>query len=110
VKERESDHEAESAPRLRRVECLRIFALAGPERSTHLLLSGFQNADIRRNCGMQSASFGSSFTFFAYSNALASVPEGETLQVFELPDGFVLNVPTHERRIQEDRGMGRGAL
>jgi hypothetical protein len=42
---------------------------------------------------MQSASFGSSFTFFAYSNALASVPEGETLQVFELPDGFVLNVP-----------------
>ena len=42
---------------------------------------------------MQTASFGSSFTFFAYSHALASVPEGETLQVFELPHGYVLNVP-----------------
>ena len=42
---------------------------------------------------MQSASFGSSFTFFAYSHALSSVPEGETLQVFELPDGYVLNLP-----------------
>ncbi len=42
---------------------------------------------------MQSASFGSSFTFFAYSQALSAVPEGETLQVFELPEGFVLNVP-----------------
>jgi hypothetical protein len=42
---------------------------------------------------MQSASFGSSFTFFAYSHALSSVPEGEMLQVFELPHGYVLNVP-----------------
>jgi hypothetical protein len=42
---------------------------------------------------MKSASFGTSFTFFAYSHALSSVPEGETLQVFELPDGYVLNVP-----------------
>ncbi len=42
---------------------------------------------------MQSASFGSAFTFFAYSHALSSVPEGETLQVFELPHGYVLNVP-----------------
>jgi hypothetical protein len=42
---------------------------------------------------MQSANFGSSFTFFAYSHALSSVPEGETLQVFELPHGYVLNVP-----------------
>ena len=42
---------------------------------------------------MPSAKFGSSFTFFAYSHALEGVPEGETLQVFELPDGYVLNVP-----------------
>jgi hypothetical protein len=42
---------------------------------------------------MQSAGFGSSFTFFAYSHALSSVPEGETLQVFELPHGYILNVP-----------------
>jgi hypothetical protein len=42
---------------------------------------------------MQSASFGSAFTFFAYSHALSSTPEGETLQVFELPHGYVLNVP-----------------
>jgi hypothetical protein len=42
---------------------------------------------------MQSAGFGSSFTFFAYSHALSSVPDGETLQVFELPDGYILNVP-----------------
>lgn len=42
---------------------------------------------------MQSANFGSSFTFSAYSHALSSVPEGETLQVFELPHGYVLNVP-----------------
>ena len=42
---------------------------------------------------MQTASFGSSFTFSAYSHALSSVPEGEILQVFELPHGYVLNVP-----------------
>jgi hypothetical protein len=42
---------------------------------------------------MQSAGFGSSFTFFAYSHALSAVPEGETLQVFELPHGYILNVP-----------------
>jgi hypothetical protein len=42
---------------------------------------------------MQSAGFGSSFTFSAYSHALSSVPDGETLQVFELPDGYILNVP-----------------
>jgi hypothetical protein len=42
---------------------------------------------------MQSAGFGSSFTFFAYSHALTSVPEGETLHVFELPHGYILNVP-----------------
>jgi hypothetical protein len=43
--------------------------------------------------GMQTAGFGSSFTFSAYSQAITSVPEGETLQVFELPEGYVLNVP-----------------
>jgi len=42
---------------------------------------------------MQTAGFGSSFTFSAYSQAITSVPEGETLHVFELPDGYVLNVP-----------------
>jgi hypothetical protein len=42
---------------------------------------------------MQSVGLGSSFTFFAYSHALSAAPEGETLQVFELPDGYVLNVP-----------------
>jgi hypothetical protein len=42
---------------------------------------------------VQSANFGASFTFFAYSHALSSVPEGETLQVIELPHGYVLNVP-----------------
>lgn len=42
---------------------------------------------------MKSANFGSSFTFFAYSHALPTTPEGETLQVFELPHGYVLNVP-----------------
>jgi hypothetical protein len=41
---------------------------------------------------MQLAPLGSSFTFFAYSHALSSV-EGETLQVFELPHGYVMNVP-----------------
>jgi hypothetical protein len=42
---------------------------------------------------MQTAGFGSSFTFSAYSTAITSVPDGETLQVFELPEGYVLNVP-----------------
>jgi hypothetical protein len=42
---------------------------------------------------MQTAGFGSSFTFSAYSHAITSIPEGETLQVFELPHGYVLNVP-----------------
>jgi hypothetical protein len=42
---------------------------------------------------MQSAGFGSSFTFSAYSQAITSTPEGETLHVFELPEGYVLNVP-----------------
>lgn len=62
---------------------------------------------------MQSASFGSSFTFSAYSHALSSVPEGETLQVFELPHGFVLNVPIStlavtipKKDLKKNLGMG----
>lgn len=54
---------------------------------------GFANSAVENPPSMQSASFGSAFTFFAYSHALSSVPEGETLQVFELPHGYVLNVP-----------------
>lgn len=42
---------------------------------------------------MKPIDFGSSFTFVAFSQGLGHVTEGETLQVFELPDGFVLNVP-----------------
>ena len=42
---------------------------------------------------MKPVDFGSSFTFVAFSQGLGSATEGETLQVFELPDGFVMNVP-----------------
>lgn len=62
---------------------------------------------------MQSAGFGSSFTFSAYSHALTAAPEGETLQVFELPHGYILNVPITtlavtipKKDMKNSRGMG----